>query len=157
LVSQKDPSVIVGSQADIQVTETAKQEATQKAANEATTEAADASGAKNIQDFFSIHPPKLIEEYKANRKDRKVQRKLFDHTTNFAVQSHWDSKKPVEPSPYLDARMSDDQKVLLCPTYKDCLMGFILYDVKGKGAKTKMAKRRLDMITGNVSLFQVFE
>ena len=30
-------------------------------------------------------------------------------------------------------------------------MGFILYDVKGKGAKTKMAKRRLDMITGNVS------
>jgi len=47
--------------------------------------------------------------------------------------------------------MSDDQKQMLCPPHKNVLTGHILCDVKGKGAVNKLAKQRLDMISGNVA------
>ena len=49
--------------------------------------------------------------------------------------------------------MSDNQQNLLNLTQKDVLFGFISYDAKGKGAVQKMAKRRLDLIEGNVSSY----
>jgi len=150
-VAQKDPAAIVGTSAETQTTEAANQDAANEAANEATVVASELSGAKNIQDFFSVHPAKLMVSCKANRKDPDVQRKLFDHMTNCTAQSMWNSKKSLEPSSHLDVIVSDEQKELLCPSCKNCLMCFIMCDVKGKGAKTKMAKGRLDMITGNVS------
>jgi hypothetical protein len=36
--------------------------------------------------------------------------------------------------------MSEEQATLLNPTYKHVLTGFIMYDVKGKGARNKIAK-----------------
>ena len=45
------------------------------------------------------------------------------------------------------------QKDLLNPTQKQVIKGFILYDVKGKGAREKVARRRLDMVSGNVSSY----
>jgi len=41
----------------------------------------------------------------------------------------------------------------LAPSHKNVLQGFILYDVKGKGVKNKITKRRLDMIASNVSSY----
>jgi len=49
--------------------------------------------------------------------------------------------------------MSEDQSELLQPSYKNTLQGFIMYDVKGKRAQNKQVKRRLDMISGNVSSY----
>jgi len=49
--------------------------------------------------------------------------------------------------------MSAAQRTLLNPQYKHVLTGFILYDVKGSGAIQKIAKRRLDMISGNVASY----
>lgn len=43
--------------------------------------------------------------------------------------------------------------MLLKPSQKNAIAGFILYDCKGAGAKMKLAKRRLDMISGNVSSY----
>ena len=145
LVAKKDPSVIVGT------TEEEDKEAAEKAQSE--SEAQLSNSAKNIQDFFSYHPRRLLDKHKANRNNKEVQCKLFDHLTNYTAQSMWDSNKELEPSSYLDAFMSDEQKTLLKPTYKNCLMGYILYDVKGKGATQKLAKRWLDMITGNISSY----
>jgi len=133
LVAKKDPSVIVGT------TEEEDKEAAEKAQSE--SEAQLSNSAKNIQDFFSYHPRRLLDKHKANRNNKEVQCKLFDHLTNYTAQSMWDSNKELEPSSYLDAFMSDEQKTLLKPTYKNCLMGYILYDVKGKGATQKLAKR----------------
>jgi len=88
-----------------------------------------------------------------NKKNPEAQSKLFHHMTNYASQIMWDSKKDIQPSAYLDATISDDQKVLLCPSYKNTLQGFIMCDVKGKGAQSKLAKRRLDMMSGNVASY----
>jgi len=134
LNARKDPSVIVGSESDSE-------------AIAATT----VEAPKNVQDFFSFQPTKLLREYKANRKDSSVQTKLFHHMTNFAAQSMWNAKKSLEPSSCLDVSITEQQKDLLTPTCKNTLMGFILYDVKGKGAKNKVAKRCIDMISGNMS------
>jgi len=82
-----------------------------------------------------------------------AQSKLFHHMTDYASQMMWNSKKGIEPSSYLDVAVSDDQRELLKPTYRNALQGFIMYDVKGKGAQNKLAKRRLDMISGNVSSY----
>jgi oligoendopeptidase F len=49
--------------------------------------------------------------------------------------------------------MSKEQQQLVNPSYKNVLMGFISYDVKGKGAKQKIASRRLNMIAGNVASY----
>ena len=49
--------------------------------------------------------------------------------------------------------MTDTQLTLLNPTQRDVLKGHMLYDVKGKGAITKIAKRRIDMIDGNVNSY----
>ena len=49
--------------------------------------------------------------------------------------------------------MSDNQRDLLNPTQNDFLFGFISYDAKGKGAVHKIAKRRLDVIEGNVNSY----
>jgi len=88
-----------------------------------------------------------------DKSDKSVQKKLFTHMTNHTAQMMWDANRnqPLEPSSHLDDRMSDDQKTLLCPSCKNVLMGYILCDVKGKGAAKKLAERQLDVISGNVA------
>ena len=49
--------------------------------------------------------------------------------------------------------MSDNQRTLLNPTQNDVFFGLIDYDAKGKGAVQKIAKRRLDVIEGNVNSY----
>ena len=94
-----------------------------------------------------------MQEYMVDKKNPEAQSKLFHHMTNYAAQMMWDSKKKLQPSAYLDANMSEDQSELLQPSYKNTLQGFIVCDVKGKGAQNKLAKRRLDVISGNVSSY----
>jgi hypothetical protein len=59
----------------------------------------------------------------------------------------------VEPSPALNVDVSDDQRNFLNPCYMDVVTGHILYDCKGNGAVKKIARRRLDMICGNVASY----
>jgi len=131
LAAQKDPSVIVGVEED-------KEEPTVEAP-------------KNAQDFFSFQPKKLLVNCKASRNDPSPQTKLFHHMTDFSAQSMWNSKQGVEPSACLDVQIAEEQKELLAATHKNTLMGSIVCNAKGKGAKNKIAKQRVDMISGNVS------
>ena len=94
-----------------------------------------------------------MADYCAKRNDPTTQIKTFEHFSNFACQSFWDNEKACKPSSYLDAFMTDEQAEMLQPKHKNVLMGFILYDVKGEGAVNKLSKRRLDMISGNVSSY----
>ena len=50
-------------------------------------------------------------------------------------------------------QLSRNQLTLLNPNHQDVVKGFILYDCKGQGAVQKVAKRRLDMISGNVASY----
>ena len=45
------------------------------------------------------------------------------------------------------------QQVLLNPTQKDVLIGFTTYNVKGKGAVQKFAKREICCIEGNANRY----
>ena len=49
--------------------------------------------------------------------------------------------------------MSDNQQNLLNLTQKDVLFGLISYDTKIEGSVQKIAKRRLDVIEGNVNSY----
>ena len=49
--------------------------------------------------------------------------------------------------------MSDNQRNFLNPTKNYVLFGFISYDAKGKVEVHKIAKRRLDIIEGNVNSY----
>ena len=88
-----------------------------------------------------------------DKSDKSVQKKLFTHMTNHTAQTMWDTNRnqPLEPSSHLDARMSDDQKTLSCPSHKNVHVGHISCDVKGKGAANKLAERQLDVVSGNVA------
>jgi len=155
-VAQEDPSVIVHDDGTVTVHEDGTVSTNVQAQVEAKVPEEPEEPAvksKNVRDFFHWAPQKLMDAYLKDKSDKSFQKKLFTHMTNHTAQTMWDANRnqPLEPSSYLDARMSDDQKTLLCPSYKNVLMGYILYDVKGKGAVNKLAKRRLDMISGNVA------
>ena len=145
-VALKDPSVLVNDEAAALAPTVSEEE-----------EEVDEEELRDpeIRDFFHWQPKNLMDEYLVDKTNKEVQLKLFYHMTNFTAQTMWNAKRnqPLEPAGYLDINMSDDQRDLLMPSYKNVLQGFILYDVKGKGAKNKVAKRRLDMITGNVSSY----
>ena len=54
---------------------------------------------------------------------------------------------------YLKIAISTDHQTLLNTTVKNVLMGHIFYGVKGKGAKQKIAKPRLDFVEGNTNYY----
>ena len=39
------------------------------------------------------------------------------------------------------------------PSFKDTIRGFVIYDTKGKGAVQRLAKRRLDIVSGSVASY----
>ena len=143
MVAQEDPSVIVHDDG------TSNEEVASVPVDPAVEEAMK----KSVRDFFHWAPQNLMDSCLKDKKDKATQKKLFTHVTNHTAQTMWDADRnqPLEPSSYLDATMSDDQKTLLCPSYENVLTGCILCDVKGKGAANKLAKRRLDVISGNVA------
>ena len=70
------------------------------------------------------------------------------------LQKYWDiGHASVTPSGYLNIEMSDNQRTLLNPTQKYGFFGFIAYDAKGEGSVHKIAKRRLNVIEGNVNSY----
>jgi len=156
-ISKIDPSVIVhddGTQKE-DVPEEVPKDGRPTCATQDQVVAKEAeaqASVSNALDFFHWQPKNLMLEHMKDKKNGDAQSKLFHHMTDYASQMMWNSsKKDVEPSAYLDASISDEQKELLRPSYKNTLQGFIMYDVKGKGAQNKLAKRRLDMTSGNVS------
>ena len=78
----------------------------------------------------------------------------FHHITDHVSRQHWHiGHANVKPGDYLDVDMSEVQQVLLNPTPKDMLIGFMTYNVKGKGAVQKIAKRKICCIEGNANIY----
>ncbi|KAI2494151.1 hypothetical protein MHU86_20383 [Fragilaria crotonensis] len=78
---------------------------------------------------------------------------LFHHITNFVATQESGNNASLAPAAYLNVEMNDDQVELLKPTQKNVMMGSILKDSAGKGALKLIAKRRIDMIDGNVGSY----
>jgi len=157
LVSKQDPSVIVHDDGTVKSNEAAAAAAVDSNQDPTLVDVAKKAQAKangsTERDFFHWQPKNLMQEHMVDKKNPEAQAKLFHHMTNYAAQMMWDSKRKPQPSAHLDANMSEDQSELLQPSYKNTLQGFIVHDVKGKGAQNKLAKRRLDMMSGNASSY----
>jgi len=106
-----------------------------------------------IDNWCSWKPDVLVQQYKEDQNNKDIQQRWFNHVCDMTASHHWLQEKPVEPSHWLDVHITKQQKDFLNPTIKQVTRGFILYDVKGKGAKELHAKRHLDMISGNVSSY----
>ena len=117
-----------------------------------------------VDNFFCFKPQQLVLNYIKDDKTRRMTNTtagplphatnaLFKHMCNYSAQMNWSSDVALLPSEHLDVEVSAEQKRLFNPSYKNVLQGFIMYDVKGAGAKNKVARRRLDILEGNVSSY----
>ena len=66
---------------------------------------------------------------------------------------HWDDDKDLVTSFSLNFDVTKAQHRLFNATFKNVFTGFIMYDVKGEGAKKKLARRRLGTIEGNIDSY----
>ena len=57
------------------------------------------------------------------------------------------------PSPHLNVEVSNDQRKALNPTVRDVQIGVVIAQIFGDKAKTKIAKRQIDFMTGNVNSY----
>lgn len=110
-------------------------------------------------DAFALRPKKLVTHYQGNRSDSKAQGKLFVHMTNFVCTEHVTANKKrevslqLEPSPSLNVEMSHLQKSLLNPNSQDVMLSELIDQAQGQRAKKKEAKRRQDVINGNIGSY----
>ena len=121
--------------------------------------AEDNSPLLDTHDGFALAPKELMTEYKEKRNEPEVQGKLFVHMTNFVATQHVTENKgkedmvQLEPTRGLDVEMTKFQKKLLNPTTKDVMMSELIDQAQGKRAKKKEAKRRQDVINGNIGSY----
>ena len=100
-----------------------------------------------------------MAEYKEKRHDPEIQGKLFVHMTNFVATEHVTENKAkedmvqLEPTRGLDVEMTKFQKKLLNPTTKDVMISELIDQSQCKRAKKKEAKRRQDVINGNIGSY----
>ncbi len=57
------------------------------------------------------------------------------------------------PSNWLDVECSKDQRKALNPTPRDVQVGAIIGQIFGDDAKTRISKRHIDIMTGNVNSY----
>lgn len=96
----------------------------------------------------------LLQEYVKDRNCPVQQGKFFNHVTNLAAREHvQNSSKPLAPSAHLDVVISEDQKQLLNPSWKNVVMGQIINESIGKCAIKRLAKRRINVMHGNINSY----
>ena len=123
-------------------------------------------------DGFSLAPKKLMDQYVKDRErdsklndderqkkwpmgsSRELAASLFNHMTNCIAARHgWHTGGYLIPSPYLNCEVSSDQRDLLNPTHRDVHLGAILDQCTGRQATKRIAKRRIDIVSGNINSY----
>jgi hypothetical protein len=100
---------------------------------------------------FTLKPARLVHADKT-KPTRHNQIKLFEHMTNFCARQNAKAGT-LKPSSALDVEFTQDQAAVLQPTMMQCNTGVIMDEMRGDGAKTRMVRRRLDMVNGNISSY----
>ena len=89
---------------------------------------------------FMLKPPGLKKE------------ELFKHMCDFSCRNKEETEKR-NVSSYLNVEVSDQQIRFFQPTALDSVVGFIMKDASGKGARFRLPARRLNIIDGNISAY----
>jgi hypothetical protein len=82
----------------------------------------------------------------------KLSSGLFVAMTKYVCYHH-DTDDDMIPSPHLNVEVSADQRKALNPTVHDIQIGAVIDQIFGDKAKTKIVKRRIDFMTGNVNSY----
>jgi hypothetical protein len=106
-----------------------------------------------IDTICSWKPAAVLEKYRESPTDKQNQVMFFKHITNFVATRKFGNDMKLVPSAYLDIEINEAQIEMLKPTHKNVVMGTILNDSDGKGAYQLIAKRRIDMIDGNIGSY----
>ena len=111
-------------------------------------------GLNRIDKSCSWKPIYLLSRYKDNKQDDLIQIEYFHHITNNMSRQHWHiGHANVKPGECPDVEMSEVQQFLLNPEKKYVIIGFMTYNVKGKGAVQKITKRKIYCIEGNANSY----
>ena len=110
-------------------------------------------GQQKIDQFCTWQPKDLVDDYKRAPESKEIQKKFLDHITNHVADAHWEEESNLVPSSFLDVEVHPDQIKLLNPKTKNIIRGYTLHEAVGKGAKTRMSKRRIDYLDGNVGSY----
>jgi hypothetical protein len=124
---------------------------------------------------FKFAPPKLYQPYLADKEQNhppewywcdicemghkshvgrctKLSSDLFVAMTNYVCYHH-DTDDDMIPSPHLNMEVSTNQRKALNPTVRDIQIGAVIAQIFGDKAKTKIAKHRIDILTGNANSY----
>ena len=82
----------------------------------------------------------------------KLSADLFVAMTKYVCYHH-DTDDNMIPSPHLNVEVSADQRKALNPTVRDIQIGAVRAQSFGDKVKTKIAKRRINFMTGNVNSY----
>ena len=94
--------------------------------DEVSLDQEDTAGLNSIDMLWSWNPTDLLSRYKENKQDELIQREYFHHIMNHVSRQNWQiGNANVKPGDCLDVEMSEVQQVLLNPTTKDMLIGFM--------------------------------
>ena len=103
---------------------------------------------------FCFAPKALMDPYKEDRSNTKLSGELFCHMANYVARNHGhETEEDLVPSSYLDLEVTSDQVKLLNPTARHAQIGAIRDQCVGVTAKKVLAKRRIDMASGNISSY----
>eukprot|EP00956_Cyclotella_meneghiniana_P008732 scaffold11931_cov56-Cyclotella_meneghiniana.AAC.4 len=109
---------------------------------------------------YAFAPSDLMKEYLQDKNDNPSDRNkdiaaaLFCRMSNFVAANHgWHKGSDLVPSNYLHVEITQDQIDLLNPTPRDVQIGAILDQCAGVRATKAIAKRRVDMISGNINSY----
>jgi len=72
--------------------------------------------------------------------------------TNYVCYHH-DTDDDMIPSPHLNVEVSADQRKALNPTVRGIQSGALIAQIFGDKAKTRIAKRRIGFMTGNINSY----
>ena len=104
--------------------------------------------------FVDIINGKPVQSSWPEGRSREVASNLFCSMTNFVAANHgWKSEGALVPSAHLDVDISADQQRMLNPTLRDVQVGAVIDQCAGDKAKKRIAKRRVDFVTGNVNSY----
>jgi hypothetical protein len=133
MAAKVDPGVFVGD--DGTITPVAR-------VNEASRNA-------DLFKWASWKPAVMVTEYVQDKTNRENQKAFFLHITNFVARNHWDkTETSLEPSPYLNVEISNDQRCMLRPTMADVTHGSIMADTVGARLKKSLQSDVSNLLRG---------
>ena len=98
---------------------------------------------------FMLKPPDLLDNLGSVDK-KSAQYALYNHMIKYRNRCSYQEKEQ-KVSEYLHCEVTCDQQKLLNPSVLDTIVGYVMQDSQGEGAKKRFPQRRLNFIDGTVS------